>query len=159
MQTEFVVYDVEGKETGSFSVSFSKEDGLRYQYLTGVFCWQDVVGAISNIAARMTRNRNNTKKPKKAEYSVYKVVPDSYVEIRFSPILIDCVTMEKEKLPITIDGDEILEHSFHMSYDTAVKALLGLSMCNDGFVLRVDREKIATLNASRWRKSRIQVQL
>ena len=148
-----------GDMVGSFSLELDKKAGLKYRHGFGSYCWQDVAGALTLLAKNITVTKKQYETQKELYDGEYEIVQDCYVEIRYSPIVVNKVTLESEKLPFTIDGDEFMDHSWEMPYETVVKVLLALSVKCNGRAFSLDRQKLAKLNHSRLntRKSIVEV--
>ena len=159
---KFLVRNSVGDMVGSFYLEFlGKKEGLEYRHVYGSYCWQDVVGAMTILAKRISITKIQYENQKALYNGEYEMVQDSYVEIRYSPVIVNKATQEREKLPFTIEGDEFLEHSWKMPYETAVKVLLAISMKCNGRTFTLDRQKLAKLNHSRRanRKSTVEVRI
>ena len=84
-----------------FKIDFSEEKGFSYQQFgQKAPDWRCVVMAFSYVLEKM-------KIPSKQISGRYTIAPDNTFDIRFIPIL-SSKDGEKCKLPITIEGKEIL---------------------------------------------------
>jgi len=118
-----------GWEMGRFSLSITKKDGITYSYISGMEpCWQDVVC----VAALMIDGSYVPKKhAERIATTHFSVRRNTYVDTRANPL----ISMEREfgskrvfELPLTIDGDRILEHFLHISFMEGVEILLATVM-------------------------------
>jgi len=140
MERTFYFTDLEGRN-GKFRVSVTRKDGVNYRYIEGAEpSWKDLSEALTYVMAKM--RIRVTEDEGAALNGRYRIEPDNRMDIRFVPVLIDLESKARLKLPLTVDGDEVLEHSAYMSFDTAKKVVLALSMSYGEKTLLPDKEKM-----------------
>lgn len=140
MKKVYEVCNAVGNEVGKFSLSLSKRNGFQYEHIYGKApTW----GYIAIIAAiDMFERMHISSAESMKENSEYSLVRDNNVDIRFVPILVVRSTGKTYKLPMTVDENEILEHSFSMTFHMAVKVMLALTMSYGKDGLSFDEKKI-----------------
>ena len=144
-----MVNDLDGRELSTFKISLSKRNGLEYSLLAGKEpCWQDVIRASTYLFIRTKLSDREKSLVLNKEYAFYQ---NNSTDIRFTPIMIELKSGVTEKLPVTIDDQDILEKKVSMSFDTALKvALAGSMMVGPKHFLRTDHRKIINLQLSKF---------
>lgn len=142
-----MIYEVKnavGNEIGKFSLSLTKRKGFQYEHIYGKTpTWKHIatIAAIDmfggmNIPTLLENPKEN---------SAYALIRDNNFDIRFVPVLIDKIKGKAYALPMTIEEDEILEHSFSITFSMSIKVMIALAMSYEKEGLTFDERKLGRL--------------
>lgn len=137
MKRNFLIKKEDGT-SAKFVCEFTKKNGFHYEYMDGESVeWKYVIGALTFCIKRC-----NVLISDQFVNDEFVWQENKCIDIRYIPSIISSKDGTVYKLPFMIDDREVLEDSFFMPTELAVKVALSLSMKCGILYIEPDDEKI-----------------